>query len=78
MSDSQSGTVPRTPEGPSTSDILEAMTLGEPYKAADLDAKYDEVSRWTIQRRLEALHENDEIRRKKHADGSVTWWRPES
>ena len=77
MPDAQTDTVPRTPEGPTTEDILDAMTPGEPYKVADLTEAFEDTSRWTVQRRLNDLHDDDRVQRKKHADGSVSWWIPE-
>lgn len=52
------------------------MNEGEPYTAGDLTAIFDDVSRWTVQRRLETLHESDSIQKKKHADNRVSWWVP--
>lgn len=74
MSESDTENVPRTPEGPTAEDVVSEMRSCEPYKASDLTEVFDDVSRWTIQRRLESLHDDGRIERKKHADGSVSWW----
>jgi DNA-binding HxlR family transcriptional regulator len=67
--------MPRTPEDPTPEDVLAEMEPGVPYTVGDLTEQFEEVSRWTLQRRLEALHEAGEIRRKKHAENRVSWWR---
>ena len=74
MADAQPNAVPRTPDEPAPQQVLEEMSPCEPYTAGDLTDVFDDVSRWTIQRRLETLHEDDQIRKKKHADNRVTWW----
>jgi predicted HTH transcriptional regulator len=68
-------TVPRQPEDPQPQDLLDEMNPCEPYTANDLQSKFD-ASRWTIQRRLKNLHEDDKIRKKKHAENRVSWWIP--
>lgn len=65
--------VPRTPEEPTPSDILEEMEPCTPYTAADFLDHHD-ISRWTIRRRLETLHEEGLIRRKKHSNNVLTYW----
>jgi len=71
MSDSDN--VPRTPDEPTAEDVLAEMEPGTPYTVADFEDRFD-VSRWTIRRRLEELHERGAIRRKKHSENLVTWW----
>ena len=71
MSDTDN--VPRTPDDPDPEDILAEMDPGTPYTVADFEGRWD-VSRWTIRRRLEELHEEGEIQRRKHSDNVVTWW----
>lgn len=53
------------------------MTPGEPYRASDIAHHYDEVSRATIYNRLEAMHEQGLVERKRHRKGQLTWWVPE-
>jgi len=76
MAQSNPNPVPRTPEEPTPEQVLAEMNEGEPYTAGDLTAIFDDVSRWTVQRRLETLHESDSIQKKKHADNRVSWWVP--
>ena len=71
MNDSEN--VPRTPDEPSHEDVLDEMEPCQPYTVADFEDLYD-VSRWTIRRRLEDLHEDGAIQRKKHSENLVTWW----
>lgn len=65
--------MPSEKEPPRRETIRESMVPCEPYRVADITAKYD-VSRWTIRDRLERLVDRDELQRKKHADGLVTYW----
>lgn len=74
MPETESNNVPRTPEEPTPQQVLEEMNRCEPYKAADIHEEFPDVSRWTIQRRLDALHESEKIQKKKHADDSVSWY----
>lgn len=76
MAEIDSTDVPRTPSDPTPEAVLEEMQPCEPYTAGDLTDLFEDVSRWTIQRRLETLHESDAICKKKHADNRVTWWIP--
>jgi len=76
MVNSDTDDVPRTPEGPSPEDVLDVMSVCEPYTAGDFEDEFDNVSRWTIQRRLEALQERGDIQKKKHAENRVSWWKP--
>lgn len=73
MNETTTDTVPRTPDPPTTSDILDDMETCTPYTVADFEDQYD-ASRWTIRRRLEDLHDDGEIKRKQHSDRAVTWW----
>lgn len=52
------------------------MHEGEPYTVGDLADIFDDVSRWTIQNRLETLHDCGQVRKKKHSENRVTWWVP--
>lgn len=74
MVESTPNTVARTPEDPLPEDVLAVMEPGEPYSVGDLLKKFPDVSRWTIQRRLEALYEDGQVNKKKHNESRVTWW----
>jgi predicted ArsR family transcriptional regulator len=74
MSNTDSPNVPRTPDGPTKQDILAEMRPCESYKAADINEQFSDVSRWTIQRRLDSLHAAGDVEKKKHADDSVSWF----
>lgn len=74
MAESASQRVPRTPNEPTPEQVLAEMTPCEPFTVKDFEQIFEEVSRWTIQRRLDTLHENGEIRKKKHAENRVSWW----
>lgn len=74
MQDTNTESVPRQPEGPSPQDLLEAMEPCEPYTVNDLTDLFDDVSRWTIQRRLDDLHDQGHVRKKKHTENRVSWW----
>jgi hypothetical protein len=76
MGDSTSGTVPRQPEEPTPEQVLDAMESCEPYTAGDFETIFEDASRWTIQRRLETLHDSGEVRKKKHSANRVSWWIP--
>lgn len=74
MADSTTTDVPRTPDEPTPSQVLEEMSECEPYTVSDLQDAFPEASRWTIQRRLDNLVEDDEIRKKKHTENRVSYW----
>lgn len=76
MADSSPSTVPRQPEEPTPEQVLDKMTTCEPYTAGELADAFPDASRWTIQRRLQTLLDDDHIKRKEHAENRVTWWRP--
>lgn len=73
MAQSTADDVPRTPDDPSPEAVLAAMEVCEPYTVGDLTEQFD-ASRWTIQRRLETLHDQNKIRKKKHSENRVSWW----
>lgn len=77
MTDPQSGTVPRTPEEPTPQQVLEQMDPCEPYTVSDLQDAFANASRWTIQRRLDALVDDGELSKKKHTENRVSYWIPE-
>lgn len=76
MTDNDTNPVPRTPSEPTPEQVLDELRPCEPYTTGDLEERFPDVSRWTIQRRLETLHEDDRIKKKKHAENRVSWWLP--
>jgi predicted transcriptional regulator len=74
MTDDETENVPRKPEEPTPKQVLKKMRPCEPYTVSDIEALFDDISRWTIQRRLETLLEQGEIQKKKHAENRVSWW----
>jgi predicted HTH transcriptional regulator len=77
MSESDARAVARTPDDPEPDDVLEMMTVCEPYTVGEL-AEAADISRWTMQRRLEALQDRGAVAKKKHAENRVTWYVPQS
>jgi DNA-binding HxlR family transcriptional regulator len=77
MADSQATSVPRQPEEPTPEQVREEMNPCEPYTVKDFEAIFEDTSRWTIQRRLDTLVEDDVIEKKKHAENRVSYWIPE-
>jgi len=77
MAESEGNTVPRQPEEPTPEQVREEMHPCEPYTVKDFEAIFEETSRWTIQRRLDTLVEDDVIEKKKHAENRVSYWIPE-
>lgn len=77
MAGSESESVPRTPEEPTPEQVLSQMNLCEPYTVSDLQDEFPDASRWTLQRRLDALVEDEEISKKKHTENRVSYWIPE-
>lgn len=76
MADSSTEGVPRTPEGPTPADVLDEMSQCEPYTAGEIQDLFPDVSRWTIQRRLDSLLEDGKIAKKKHSENRVSYWKP--
>lgn len=74
MPESQSESVPRSPEEPTPEQVLDQMNPCEPYTVKDFEELFDDTSRWTIQRRLDTLHEDGRVNKKKHAENRVSWW----
>jgi DNA-binding HxlR family transcriptional regulator len=56
--------------------VLAEMSVCEPYTVGELEETFEDASRWTIQRRLDALVEDGEISKKKHAENRVSYWIP--
>lgn len=54
--------------------VLDAMDEREPYTAADV-ADALGVTRRAAHNYLEDLAEDGRVRRKKHTNNRVTWWR---
>jgi len=74
MAETDSNNVPRTPEEPTPQQVLDEMSVCEPYTVSDFESIFEDTSRWTIQRRLETLRESGDIQKKKHAENRVSWW----
>jgi len=74
MTDDETENVPRKPEEPTPKQVLKKMRLCEPYTVSDIEDLFDDVSRWTIQRRLETLLEEEKVQKKKHTQNRVSWW----
>jgi len=77
MAGSESESVPRTPEEPTPEQVLSQMNLCEPYTVSDLQDEFPDASRWTLQRRLDALVEDGTVSKKKHTENRVSYWIPE-
>ena len=77
MAGSESESVPRTPEEPTPEQVLSQMNLCEPYTVSDLQDEFPDASRWTLQRRLDALVDDGAISKKKHTENRVSYWIPE-
>jgi len=77
MAESEASGVPRTPDEPTEDQVLEQMRECEPYRVRDLVAAFDDVSRWTIQRRLDQLVEDGAVSKKKHSQNAVSYWIPD-
>ena len=74
MTDADTDTVARQPEEPTPQQVLDEMNPCEPYTAGELTERFDDASRWTIQRRLQTLLDEEKIQRKEHAENRVSWW----
>jgi len=74
MGNSTGDNVPRQPEEPTPQQVLDEMTVCEPFTVQDIQQIFDDTSRWTIQRRLETLHEDGEVSKKKHSENRVSYW----
>lgn len=67
----------RPTESPTPADVLDAMEPDRCYVVADLAEEFDDKNRGTIRVRLEALANAGRIRRRKHANRTVTYRKPE-
>lgn len=73
--------VTRPREKPTTEQVYERMVPKRCYNVADLVAEFEseiDTTRWTIRNRLNDLVEEDRIVRREHANGNVTYRRPEN
>lgn len=79
MAESASTSVPRPRDPPLPDEVLSRMAENEPYVVADLVAEFEDeygTARGTVRNRLEYLVDEGEVKRKKHANGTVTYRRP--
>ena len=74
MPETDSNGMPRTPGEPTPQQVLEKMNPCEPYIVSDLAGEFPDASRWTVQRRLDSLVEDDELSKKKHTENRVSYW----
>lgn len=74
MVENDTSNVPRTPEEPTPKQVLDEMSVCEPYIVSDLVDLFDDASRWTVQRRLDSLVDDGELRKKKHTENRVSYW----
>ena len=74
MTETNTEIVPRTPDEPTPEDVLSQMNACEPYTVSDLDEMFGDVSRWTLQRRLDSLVERGDVQKKKHTENRASWW----
>lgn len=80
MGEAPTENVPRPRDPPEPDEILDHMVVNRCYVVADLVVEFEEQydpARGTVRNRLEFLVEEDKVERVKHANGSVTYRRPE-
>lgn len=80
MAETTGRDVPRPRDPPRLDEVYETMVPQRCYVAADLVVEFEEryeFARGTIRNRLEALVEQDRVERQKHANGTVTYRRPD-
>lgn len=78
MAETASKSVPRPRDPPLPDEVLDEMMNDEPYVVADLVASFQdkyEPARGTVRNRLEYLVGQGDVERKKHSNGTVTYWR---
>lgn len=68
--------MPGQTKEPTPEQVLDELSPCEPYTANDLEDIFEDASRWTIQRRLDSLHEDGKIQKKKHSETRVSFWIP--
>lgn len=70
--------VPRPRDPPSPEEVLDRMVKNRCYVVADLVVEFEDEyspSRGTVRNRLEYLVGENEVERRKHANGTVTYRR---
>ena len=80
MAESASRNVPRPRDPPLPDEVLEQMVANRCYVVADLVVEFEDKynpARGTVRNRLEYLVEEGDIERRKHANGTVTYRRPD-
>jgi len=80
MAETASRDVPRPRVPPNPNEVLDQMVKNRCYVVADLVVKFEEQydpSRGTIRNRLEYLVEQGDVERRKHANETVTYRRPD-
>jgi Fe2+ or Zn2+ uptake regulation protein len=80
MAETASRNVPRPRDPPLPDEVLEKMVTNRCYVVADLVVEFEDQydpARGTVRNRLEFLVEEGDVRRRKHANGAVTYRRPE-
>lgn len=78
MAEAASSGVPRPRDPPDPNEVLDRMVKNRPYVVADLVVEFEDEygpSRGTVRNRLEYLAEQDEVIRRKHENGTVTYRR---
>lgn len=79
MSETATENVPRPRDPPLPDEVLDTMVANRCYVVADLLVEFEEKyepARGTVRNRLEYLVEEGEVKRRKHANGTVTYRRP--
>lgn len=73
-------TVPRPRENPTLAEVRDTMEPCRCYMVADLVVEFSDYDppRSTVRNRLETLVAEEDVVRQKHANGRVTYRRPQS
>ena len=80
MGETASRNVPRPRDPPLPDEVLDQMVTNRCYVVADLVAEFEDEydpARGTVRNRLEYLVEEGNVKRRKHANGAVTYRRTE-
>lgn len=80
MAEATPGNVPRPRDPPEPDEVLDRMVKNRCYVVADIVAAFEDEygpSRGTIRNRLEYLTEEGDVERVKHANGTVTYRKPD-
>jgi len=80
MAETATQNVPRPRDPPLPDEVLDQMVENRCYVVADLVAEFEDEydpARGTVRNRLEYLVEEDDVERRKHANGTVTYRRSE-